>query len=44
MDNAYRAREGGRGYSLYWPIWGGSAQKRYLFHASDIKKGRDFTS
>ena len=22
---------GGRGYSLWWPIWGGSARKRYIF-------------
>ena len=35
---------GGRGYSLWWPIRGGFARKRYLFQASDIWKRRDFTS
>ena len=35
---------GGGGYSLQWPIRGGSARKGYLFQASGIKKGRNFTS
>jgi len=35
---------GSGGYSLQWPIRGGSAQKGYLFLASGIKKGRDFTT
>ena len=33
---------GGR-YSPWWPIWEGSARKGYLFQASGIWKGRDFT-
>ena len=37
-------REGGGRYSLWWPMWGGSARKGYLFQASGIRKGRDFTS
>ncbi len=32
------------GYSIYWPIRGGSPRKGYLFQASGISKGRDFTS
>ena len=28
----------------YWVLLGGSARKGYLFQASGIKKGRDFTS
>ena len=36
--------ERGGGYSLWWPIRGGSARKGYLFQASGIWKGRDFTS
>ena len=35
---------GGEGYSLQWPIWGGSARNGYLFQASGILKGMDFTS
>ena len=32
-----KARGGGeKGYSLWWPIWRGSAQKGYLFQASGI--------
>ena len=31
------------GYSLKWPIRGSSARKGYLFQASGIWKGRDFT-
>ena len=34
---------GGGGYSLSWPIWGGCAGKGYLFQASGMRKGRDFT-
>ena len=30
-----------RGYSLYWPIRGGSVRKGYLFQASGIRKGRE---
>ena len=33
----------GRGYSLYWPIRGGSAREGYHFQASSIN-GRDFSS
>ena len=32
------------GYSLHWPIRGGSARKVYLFQASGLLKVRDFTS
>ena len=35
---------GGGGYSLQWPIRGVSTRKGYLFEASGIYKGRDFTS
>ena len=30
--------QGGGGYSLSWPIQGGSARKGYLFQASGIKR------
>ena len=35
-----------RGILSFWPIRGGSAQKRYLFWNSDFRwwKGRDFTN
>ena len=33
----------GEGYSLSWPTRGGCALKWYLFQASDIWKGSDFT-
>ena len=32
-------REPGGGYSLWWPIQGGSARKGYVFQTSDIWKG-----
>ena len=35
---------GREGYSVKWPVRGGSAWKGYLFQASGIWKGRDFTS
>ena len=31
------------GYSQWWPIRGGSTRKGYLFQASAVQKGRDFT-
>ena len=34
----------GGGYSLWWPVRGGSVRKGYLFQASGIWKGRDFTN
>ena len=30
------SNRGGGGYSLYWPIRGGSTRKEYLFHASGL--------
>ena len=33
---------GGGGDYLKWPIREGSAQKKYLFHASGVEKGREF--
>ena len=35
---------GGWGYSLQWPIQGGSAQKSYLLHGFKYMKGRAFTT
>ena len=35
---------GREGYSIKWPIHRGSTQKGYLFQASGILKGRDFTT
>ena len=32
------------GYFLWWPIGGGFALKGYLFQASGIRNGRDFSS
>ena len=42
LDNCFPA-PGGGGYSLWWPIQRGSARKGYLFQASSVWKGRDFT-
>ena len=38
------ARRVGGGYPLQGPKRGGSARMGYLFQASGIRKGRDFTS
>ena len=38
-----RFRSVTRGYSLEWSIRGGSDRKGYLFQASGIQKGKDFT-
>ena len=35
--------EGGWGYSLQWPIQGGSSRKWYLLHGFKYMKGRAFT-
>ena len=32
-----------RGYSLKWPIWGGSTQKEYHFQTSSIWEGWNFS-
>ena len=41
---ARRVGGGGGGYPLQGPKRGGSVRMGYLFQASGIRKGRDFTS